>query len=420
MEDSDHILLPKKMRFVILTQYFQPEIGAAQVRLANMTQQLLANGHEVEVITAMPNYPTGKIFPKYKKKSYMREEINGITVHRVWMYAATGAGIKRLLNYTSFMLTAFWGLNRSKKPDYIFVESPPLFLGITGYIASKWWGVPFIFNVSDLWPDSIKALGIQKEGIVLKILEKLERFLYRKATYVNTLAKGICDILEQEKNVAKEKILYLPNGVDVKAFYPMSPDLLWQKNLGLPTDRHIILYAGTHGYAHGLETLLEAARLLKDEKILFLCVGGGSEKARIHAEAIAMRLDNMSFWQPQAPEMINRLYSLATAGISTFRYSPLLEQTLPAKILPIMACAKPVLYSGAGEGAELIKTAKAGIVTPPEDAPALVEAIRTIINNREYAQQLGQNGQQYIEQNLQWSSIVKNWLQQLGVDKNQH
>ena len=401
------------MRFVILTQYYQPEIGAAQVRLANMTQQLIANGHEVEVITAMPNYPTGKIFPKYQKKYYLKEEINGVTVHRVWMYAATGAGIKRMLNYLSFMFMAFWGLNRSYKPDYIFVESPPLFLGVTGYIASKWWGVPFIFNVSDLWPDSIKALGIQKEGMVIRILEKLERFMYRKAAYVNTLAKGIQTILAEKKQVPPEKILYLPNGVDIKAFYPMPPDLNWQKTLGLPTDKHIILYAGTHGYAHGLETLLETARLLCDENVLFLCVGGGSEKARIHEQAIAMRLENMSFWQPQSPEMINRLYSLAAAGLSTFRHSPLLEQTLPAKILPIMACAKPVLYSGAGEGAQLIQDAKAGIVTPPEDAPALVAAIRKLIQDREYAQQLGQNGQQYIEDHLQWSAIVKNWLQQL-------
>lgn len=405
------------MRFVILTQYYQPEIGAAQVRLANMTQQLIENGHEVEVVTAMPNYPTGKILPKYQKKYYMREEINGIKVHRVWIYAATGAGIKRLLNYTSFMLMAFIGLNRSQKPDYIFVESPPLFLGITGYIASKWWNVPFIFNVSDLWPDSIKALGLKKEGVILKILEKLEAFLYRKAAYVNTLAQGIRHILQTEKKVASEKILYLPNGVNIKTFYPMLLDTKWQKNLGLPIDKHIILYAGTHGYAHGLETLLETARLLREDNVLFLCVGGGSEKSRIHTAAIEMRLNNMSFWQPQAPEMINRLYSLALAGISTFRHSPLLEQTLPAKILPIMACGKPVLYSGAGEGAKLIEDAQAGIVTPPENAPALAAAIRKLVENKEYAQQLGQNGQQYIEQHLQWSLIVKNWLQQLNENK---
>jgi glycosyltransferase involved in cell wall biosynthesis len=405
------------MRFVILTQYYQPEIGAAQVRLANMTQQLIENGHEVEVVTAMPNYPTGKILPKYQKKYYMREEINGVKVHRVWIYAATGAGTKRLLNYTSFMLMAFIGLNRSQKPDYIFVESPPLFLGMTGYIASKWWNVPFIFNVSDLWPDSIKALGLKKEGMVLKILEKLEAFLYRKAAYVNTLAQGIRHILQTEKKVASEKILYLPNGVNIKTFYPMLMDTKWQKNLGLPIDKHIILYAGTHGYAHGLETLLETARLLREDNVLFLCVGGGSEKSRIHTAAIEMRLNNMSFWQPQAPEMINRLYSLALAGISTFRHSPLLEQTLPAKILPIMACGKPVLYSGAGEGAKLIEDAQAGIVTPPENAPALAAAIRKLVENKEYAQQLGQNGQQYIEQHLQWSLIVKNWLQQLNANK---
>jgi len=150
------------MRFLVLTQYFHPETGAPQVRLAAMIRELLRLGHTVEVVTALPNYPNGKIFSDYQGRFYRVENWEGVRLHRVWMYAATGAGFKRLLNYFSFMITALWGLRRAKKPDYLFVESPPLFLGITGYIAAKIWRVPFILNIADLWPDTIRALDRQK------------------------------------------------------------------------------------------------------------------------------------------------------------------------------------------------------------------------------------------------------------------
>lgn len=411
------------MRLVILTQYYPPEIGAAQIRLSNMSAQLLQHGHQVEIVTAMPNYPNGQILPAYRRRFYLQENIDGIKVHRVWIYAATGSGWKRLLNYLSFMLTSFNGLRRVEKPDFLFVESPPLFLGISGYLMCWWWRVPFIFNVSDLWPDSIQALDIKQPKFIIRILYKLEAFLYRKATYVNTLAKGICEILHQEKAVPMTKILYLPNGIDTKVFYPSEPDTKWQQNLQLPLDKQIILYAGTHGYAHGLEIILHTAQLLINEKILFLCVGGGSEKQNLQQQALKLQLHNIKFLPPQLPTTINKLYALSLAGLSTFRRSlpltnlggggDLLEQTLPAKILPIMACGKPVLYSGGGEGAALIAQAQAGIITPAGDANALAQAITTILKQPELAQKLGQNGHNYILQHLTWEHVVQAWLQQI-------
>ncbi len=404
------------MHFLVLTQYFPPETGAPQVRLAAMIRELLRLGHSVEVVTALPNYPHDKIFPDYQGHFYQLENWEGVRVHRVWIYAATGAGIKRLLNYFSFMVTAFWGLRKAQKPDYIFVESPPLFLGITAYFAAKLWRIPFIFNVADLWPDSVRILGLMRDGFALRLAEKLEMWLYRKAGYVNAVTEGIRQILIGEKQVPAHKVLFLPNGVDRRLFHSQPVDAAWKKSLGLPEDKHLILYAGTHGYAYGMEVILQAAQLLSETKVLFLFVGGGSDKERLQELCTQMALKNVLFWSPHPPEFITRLYSLALAGITTVRDTPFLKCARPAKTLAIMACGKPVLYSGAGDGAQLVAEANAGIVVAPGDHIGLANAVRRLVNDPDYATELGHNGSAYIEKHLQWSSVIAAWLQQLQAE----
>src|SRR5205807_9750314 len=165
----------RRVRFLILTQYFPPEHGAPQVRLAAFARELRRLGHEVEVATAMPNYPTGEIFDGYRKAFYLREDWEGVPVHRVWLYASMGAGFKRLVNYGSFTATSLLALWRARRPDYLFVESPPLFLSLPAILAATVWRVPVIFNVADLWPDSVRELGIMKDGPILRAAERLER-----------------------------------------------------------------------------------------------------------------------------------------------------------------------------------------------------------------------------------------------------
>jgi len=407
------------MRFLILTQYFPPETGAPPVRLAAMIRELLRLGHTVEVVTALPNYPTGQIFSAYQGRYYCVEEWEGVRVHRVWLYAATGGGMKRLLNYFSFMIMAFWGISRVKqKPDYLFVESPPLILGITGYWVAKRWKIPFIFNIADLWPDTVRALGLIREGFMLRRAEQLEAWLYRKADVMTVVTEQVRDLMTTEKQVPPAKVLLLPNGVDTDLFQPQAPDRKWQVELGLPLDKSIILYAGTHGYAHGMEVILQAAALLSEINVLFLCVGGGSDKARIMQLTQDNGLKNILFWPSQPPAIIARLYQLAFAGIATFRDSPLLECTRPAKTLPILAAGKPVLLSGAGEGADLVIKAQAGIVVPPGDGQNLAKAIRELVDKPAYAEQLGKNGRAYAQQHLQWKILVAAWLQQLADSQN--
>jgi glycosyltransferase involved in cell wall biosynthesis len=402
------------MRFLILTQYFPPETGAPPVRLAAMIRELLRLGHTVEVVTALPNYPEGKIFTAYQGCYYRIEEWEGVRVHRVWIYAATGGGIKRLLNYFSFMIMAFWGIRGVKqKPDYLFVESPPLTLGITGYWVARRWKVPFIFNVADLWPDTVHALGLMRKGFMLRWAEQLEAWLYRQADFITVVTEQVCQLMITQKQIPADKVLLLPNGVDTDLFQPQAPDRKWQVKLGLPIDKYIILYAGTHGYAHGMEVILQAAELLTETNVLFLCVGGGSDKARIQQLSEDKGLKNLLFWPSHPPVSIARLYHLAFAGLATFRDSPLLECTRPAKILPILAAGKPVLFSGTGEGADLVTKAQAGIVVPPGDGKSLAKAIRDLIEKPDYAEQLGNHGRMYAEKHLQWKILVAAWLQQL-------
>jgi glycosyltransferase involved in cell wall biosynthesis len=401
------------MRFLILTQYFLPETGAPQVRLAAMIRELLRLGHTVEVVTALPNYPQGEIFPDYWGHFYHKELWEGVCVHRVWMYAATGAGIKRLFNYFSFMITAMWGLRKAGKPDYLFVESPPLFLGITGYLFAKRWRAKMIFNVADLWPETVKALGLMRDGLALRLAEKLEAWLYRKANYVTVLTESVRHKLINDKQIPAHKVLLLPNGVDTKMFKPQPADMGWRASLGIPADKHLILYAGTHGYAHGMEVILEAASLLTDTNVVFLLIGGGSEKKRLQQLCEQSGLANVLFRAPQPPECIAQLYSLTIAGIATVRDFSLLKYICSAKALPIMACGKPVLYSGAGDGAQLITNAKAGIVIAPGDSKGLAEAVRNLVNDPDNAAKLGSNGRAYVKKHLLWSIVVANWVRQL-------
>lgn len=400
------------MRFLFLTQYFPPEVGAPQVRLASMIRELVRLGHDVEVVTALPNYPTGRISAEYRGKFYAREHWEDIPVHRVWLYAATGAGLKRILNYASFTAMSLVGLLRARRPDYLFVESPPLFLGVPAFMATSRWRVPIIFNVADLWPDTVRELGLMREGPVLRFAERLEAWSYRKATYVNAVTEGIRRRLIDQKKVPSSKVLFLPNGVDTHFFQPRDPNVELARELGLE-GKNVVLYAGTHGYVHGLGVALHSAKLLLDSRIVIVLIGDGSEKSRLTSISRDMGLDNVLFLDPASPEYIAELYGISLAGLSTLIASPLSESIRPAKIFATMASGKPVLYSGAGEGGRLVEEARAGIVVPPENPEALADAIRTLVNDPSFAEELGRNGRRYVEQHLNWPILVQNWLTQL-------
>ena len=402
------------MRFLVLTQYFPPENGAPQVRLAAFARVLRKLGHEVEVATAMPNYPTGRIFEGYRGALYRRDDWDGIPVHRVWLYAAMGAGLKRLLNYASFTATALFALWRARRPDYVFVESPPLFLSVPAMLAARLWRVPVIFNVADLWPDSVRDLGIMPNGPVLRAAERLEQWTYRQATYVSAVTEGIRATLLERKGVPAAKVLLLPNGVDTEMFHPGPPEPDLARALGWQGKR-VLLYAGTLGIAQGLTVTLDAMAALRERApdVLLAFIGDGSHRVALETAARDRGLANVRFYDACPPEYVARLYRCAWAGCASLKSLPLFDGARPSKIFPAMASGKPVVYSGAGEGARLVERARAGLVVRPEDPAALADAIARLAADPALATRLGAGGRRFVEAELQWSTLIGRWIEDL-------
>jgi colanic acid biosynthesis glycosyl transferase WcaI len=406
------------MRFLILTQYFPPEIGGAQTRLKSFASELLRQGHEVEVVTAIPNYPRGKFFPGHEQGFYKRELLDGIRVHRVWLYPAVGGGLKRMLNYGSFSVTSLYGLFRAKRPDYIFVESPPLFLSVTAFLAGLFWRAPFIFNVADLWPDVIVDGGFMKDGFLFRCLLKLEQWSYRRAAYVNTVTDWIVKVLREKKSVPEEKLLFLPNGADTSQFHPRPPDESLQNHLGLG-GKKVVLWAGTLGYAHGLDKVLEAAKLLEHAHpdLHFLFVGDGSAREDLLRLQQQLQLKNVTFREPVPLDQVPAYYSISFCGLASLVDIPTYEGARPSKVFPILASGKPLLFVGKGETAWLVERAQAGVVVTPGDPQLFADAVVRLAQNPALCQELGGNGRRFVEDNLQCSGLVSNWLGQLISDR---
>jgi colanic acid biosynthesis glycosyl transferase WcaI len=401
------------MRFLILTQYVPPEIGGAQTRLKSLAAELTRLGHQVEVVTAIPNYPRGKFFPGYENSFYRRETYGSIVVHRVWLYPAVGGGLKRMLNYLSFTLTSFYGLARSTRPDYIFVESPPLFLSVPAFFAGLLWRCPFIFNLADLWPDVILDGGFMRDGFLFRCLLALERWSYRRAAYVNTVTDWIVGVLRDKKSVPQSKILFLPNGADTHKFFPQAPDQSLIDKLQL-RDKKIVLWAGTLGYAHGLENVLQAAKLLDNQlDIHFLFVGDGSAKSDLLRASNSLALRNVTFLDPVSLDEIPSYYSISFCALASLLDIPTYRGARPSKLFPALASAKPLIFVGEGEAADLVRKSAAGWVVRPGDPKVLANAVLQLARDPNLADTLGQNGRRFVEQNLQWSTLVARWLQTL-------
>ena len=399
------------MRFVFITQYYPPEIGAAPTRLQAIAEQLARLGHEVEVVTARPNYPRGRFFDGSGWRFYVRELRNGIVVHRVWLYPAIGGGFGRVLNYATFCLTSIFGLLRAKRPDYLFVESPPLITSIPARLASLVWGAPYIFNVADLWPDAAVEAGFIRKGLIYRLMLRVESWSYHNAAYVNAATEGIRDALTGKKGLPAEKVHFLPNGADVVRYRPREPDVHLKKQLGLEGKR-IILWAGTIGYSHGLEYVLRAAKLLEVQpEIHFLFLGDGSARSRLQELKTDLNLQNVTFRNPVPIEELPPYYSIAECGLASLTSLPLHEGARPSKIFAVLASAKPLIFVGRGECARLVELANAGIVVPPEDAPALARQILDLFRDHELIRQLGENGRRFVTAHFQWSDLVVKWLE---------
>jgi glycosyltransferase involved in cell wall biosynthesis len=405
------------VKFLILTQYFPPEIGGAQTRLHAFAQELRRQGHDVEVVTALANYPRGKFLPGHEGRYYLREVRNGIVVHRVWLYPSMGRGLRRMVNYLSFSLTCLYGLLRAGRPDVLFVESPPLCTCLPAFLMALLWNRPWILNISDLWPDALAEGGFFQPGPLLSFLYALERWAYRRADYVSAVTEGIQHTLLKKKSLPADKVLFLPNGVDISLFHPQPADLALRQSLGL-AGKKIILWAGTLGLYQGLDHVLQSAKMLESQpEIHFLFVGDGSARPRLEKLREELGLDNVSFHDPVPLEELPRFLSIAECGLASLTALPLHDGARPSKLLPVMASGKPVLFVGQGDCARLIQSAGAGVAVTPENPTALAEAVLALFGDPDRMTEFGENGRRFVEENYQWSHLVETWLRDITATR---
>lgn len=410
------------MKIVFLTQYCPPEVGAPQNRIFEFAVQLKKFGHEVTILTAMPNYPKGEIFDGYKGKLTYREEIEGIKIIRTWIYATKKSGFfPRIMNYLSFTKSSvLFGLFMIGKVDVVITESPPLFLGFSGYIISRIKRAKYVFNVSDLWPESAIKLGVLRSNMLIKLSSWLERFSYRKAHLITGQTMGIVNSIRQ-RGFGENKVHLITNGIDSELFKHENRSIEIRKEFGIE-DKFALCYAGIHGLAQGLETLLKAAELLKEHKdIIFVFIGEGPEKAKLMNMREELALENVVFFPMEPKKMMPGIIASMDVSIIPVKKLDLFKGALPSKMFEALSSETPIILSVEGEAEELIKRADAGLCVEPENHTMMAEAILKLFNDRDLMRRLGENGRKYVIEHYSRINIAKKFetlLYEIGSSKN--
>lgn len=408
--------LINKMKLLILTQYFPPEIGAPQNRLFELAVRLQKLGVDITVLTAMPNYPQMEIYEGYRDKNYVYEEIEGIKVHRSSIYVSkTKSIVNRLRNYFSFVMSsARTGNKKLGNFDFILCESPPLFLGYSAMRLAKKKKAKLIFNVSDLWPESAEKLGVVNNPSLLKMAYNLEEKLYKRSVLVTGQTRGICKNINQR--FPSVKTYWLPNGVDLNYYNPVTIDAgHWRQKHNFLVGDFIFLYAGIIGIAQGLEIILEAARNFKAEpNIKFVLMGSGPEKEKLTTLKKELGLENVFFLEPVTKKEMPSVLKSINAAIIPLRKLDLFLGAIPSKIFENLSMEVPILLGVDGEARELfIDKGNCGIYFAPGSSGELTAAITKISLNKELASQLGKHGRAFVNENFNREMIAENFYNKL-------
>jgi glycosyltransferase involved in cell wall biosynthesis len=404
------------MRIAILAQHFFPETTPTGRRAQDLAESLASGGHRVTVITARPNHPATL------RRSFCRDAApmecfpEGYTVLRVPVFRSSNpCGRKRIATYASFMVNAAWTGMRQPRPDAIVAISP-LPAGLAG-LAVRWWHeAPLIFDLQDIWPDSVRAVGMMKDGFALRQLQRVERALYRRCARVVVITEGFRHYLTS-LGLAQERIRVIPNGVETARFEAARPAKFAQAE---PLRDHFVVgYAGNLGLAQGLDTLLEAAWQLRHEPVLFLLIGEGVEKGRLEQHSRLAGLTNVRFVRGVPRRRVPGLLAACDALLVILRDDPVFSITIPSKVYEYMAAGKPVLCSVGGECADLVTAAGCGLATRPGDGMGLADAIRQISRNTAAARAMGESGARWVRAHCDRSSVMDVYRQALeGVLKN--
>lgn len=411
------------MKILYVSQYFPPEMGAPAARAAELSRHWAAAGHEVTVLTGFPNHPTGVVPPEYRAKFrrlVVREQTDGVNVVRTWLLPFPNRkAYERILNYSSFCASAAsTGLFLSR-PDVVIATSPQLLVALSGWWLARWKRVPFVFEVRDLWPESLAAVGMGNgHSLLHRSLAGIAGVLYRHADRIAVVTLAFEDYLVEHWRVPREKISVIENGVETHLFAPEA--FIGNPGTGLRREldvegKFVVSYIGTMGMAHGLETIITAAMQLRETnpEIVFLMVGEGAEKERILALARQRGLINLRFVDQQPREKIPAYICASDVCLVLLKKADLFKTVIPTKMLEFMSCARPVILGVDGQARKILEEARGGLVIEPENSEALVNAIRYLAANREIARELGQNGREHIVRKFSRRQTAEKYIHML-------
>lgn len=401
------------MRIVYVSQYFPPEMGAPSARVYEFARRWVRMGHEVTVITAFAQHPTGVKAPRDRWVITRRESLDGIDLVRTYIYATPNRGtVRRMLSYASFLCSASTiGRLRCERPDVVVATSPQLLCGLAGLLLARTMRSPFVFEVRDLWPESILAVEAMGDNFIVRSLRGVSAYLYRHADRIVTVGEGYRRRIRDLYGIDESAIDVVHNGIDRETFAPGPRQNEVRRQYGWG-DRFVVLYVGAHGMAHALHRVLEVARSLEADRpeILFVFVGEGAEKDALKRQAASWALSNVQFIDQQPRSRVPLFYDACDLGLVTLRDTPLFREVLPSKIFEYMGMERPILIGVDGEARALVEESGGGRFVPPEDVPAMVEAIREMSARRADLVAMGRRGRRHVLEHFDRDVLAERYL----------
>jgi len=395
-----------RLKILILTQWFDPEPGA--IRGLPLAKWLLDRGHDVEVITGVPNYPGGKIYEGYKIRFFQREIMDGVPIIRVPLYPSHDrSAVRRVANYLSFAMSAATiGAFSAKSADICFAVSPPPTLGIPALVIKFFRRIPYVYHVSDMWPDSAVESGMFGHGRVKRVAEKILHWwcnlLYRKAAAVTVLADAPLEVLA-ERGVPREKLDVVYNWADESLFHPMERDAELACELGVSQDHFNLIYAGNFGVFQNIEIAIRAAHMIAEQAPQFrlVLVGTGTEEEKLKGLVNELDIRNVSFHGRRPYTDMPALSALADAMLVHLSDVPLLRWTVPSKTQVALAMGIPMLMAATSDTARLVTESNSGVVCVPDDPKVMAEAMLKLVSlETQQLRELGQNGLEFYRKKI--------------------
>lgn len=397
------------MRILVISQWFPPEPGGGPARFLEMGREWAAAGHEVHVVAGIPNWPTGMVAQGYGGRRYVRETIEGIHVHRTWVYPTPNEGrLKRVANHLSFVASApITSVLRRLPADVVVSTSPPLFAAVAGLGIARMRSIPHVFDVRDLWPDAIFALGQVHSPQIQSLLRRLERFLYQHSAAVVAVSPGFVDHIS---SLGARRVEVVTNGADVSLFQPGAPDPELRRGLGWD-GRFVVLYAGTLGMAHGLMQMVDAAERVGDPRCLFALIGEGADREALITAVRQKGLRNVQILPLQPRGRMPSIYRAADVCLVSLRPLPLFDSFIPSKIFEIMASGRPILGAVGGTALDLIMKAGAGVPVRQGDGADLAHRVEQLIASERDRAEMGRQGRKWAELNVDRGQLADRYLQ---------